>query len=177
MIERSMIDRTPPRLASWLLKQWGSPYQLESLAGDLFEQYQQGGSRAWYWRQVAAAVLIARGRFLRTMPWGAACRLLSRLVAETAAVLAAVVLVDQTRRTRFFAETMNHTFIYTLVVLLAAASIGFLLSTRGARRRQAHGAINALMLAFGVIALGVGTLTWADTLRDGRPPTCIGPGQ
>jgi hypothetical protein len=33
------------------------------------------------------------------------------------------------------------------------------------------------MLAFGVIALGVGTLTWADTLRDTRPPTCIGPGQ
>ena len=176
MIDRNMIERTPPRLASWLLKQWGSPYHFESLAGDLFEQYQQGRNRAWYWRQVAAAVLIARGRFLRTMPWSAACRLLSRLVAETAAVLAAVVLVDQTRRTRFFVETMNHTFICTLVVLLAAASIGFLLSTRGGRRKQAHGAINALMLAFGVIALGVGTLTWADTLRDGRPPTCIGPG-
>lgn len=115
MIDRNMAERTPPRLASWFLQQWGSPYHGESLAGDLFEQYQQGGSRAWYWRQVAAAVL-------------------------------------------------------------AASSIGFLLSIRGGRRRQGHGAINAMMLAFGVIALGVGTLTWADTLRDARPPACIGPG-
>jgi hypothetical protein len=176
MIERNVIERMPPRLASWLLKQWGSPYHGESLAGDLFEQYQQGASRAWYWRQVAAALLIARGRFLRAMPWSAACRLLSRLVAETAAVLAVVVLVDQARRTRLFAETMNHTFICTLVVLLAASSIVFLLSIRGGRRRQGHGAINALMLAFGVIALSVGTLTWAGTLRDARPPTCVGPG-
>jgi hypothetical protein len=122
MIERNMIERTPPRLATWLLKRWSSPYHGESLAGDLFEQYRQGASRAWYWRQVAAAVLIGRGRFLRAMPWSAACRLLSRLVAESAAVLA------------------------------------------------------VLMLAFGVIALGVGTLTWAGTLRDARPPTCIGPG-
>jgi hypothetical protein len=27
-----MIDRMPPRLASWVLKQWGSPYHRESLA-------------------------------------------------------------------------------------------------------------------------------------------------
>jgi hypothetical protein len=87
-----MIERVPPKLASWVLERWGSPYHGESLAGDLIEQYQEGRSRAWYWRQVLAA-------------------------------------------------------------------------------------INALMLAFGVIALGVGTLTWADTLRGdtSRPAACVCP--
>ncbi len=87
-----MMRREPPAFAMWLLRQWGSPYHGDSLAGDLIEQFQEGRTRAWCWRQVAAAILIARWRFVRTM-------------------------------------------------------------------------IKALMLVFGLIALGVGTLTWADTTR------------
>ena len=87
-----MSDRVPPKFALWLLKRWGSPYHSESLAGDLIEQYQEGRSRGWCWGQVTAGIVIARVRFIRTLPWAKAGRLLSRLLAETAAVLALTVL-------------------------------------------------------------------------------------
>ena|ERR1700722_1957402 len=83
-----MIERIPPQLALWLLKHWGSPYHRESLAGDLIEQYQEGRSKAWCWRQVAVAVLVARGQCIRALPWFATGRVLSRMLAEIAAVLA-----------------------------------------------------------------------------------------
>ena len=166
-----MIGRVPPRLALWILGRWGSAYHSESLAGDLVEQYQQGRSRAWCWKQVLAAILIARVSRVRAMPWTAACKTASRLLAETAAVLALAVIVDRVRRTHSFMEMMNHNFVSIIVVLLTVASLGYVVSTRRAKRGKGHAAANALMLAFGVIALGVGTLTWADTLRsEARQP-------
>ena len=170
-----MIEPTPPQLATWLLKKCGSPYHGDSLAGDLIEQYREGRSRRWYWKQITAAILIARVRAIRTLPWTAVRRVLSRLLAETAAVLALVVIVDQVRRTRSLAEMMNHTFGSTLIVLLAVAVIGFLVSLRPDKPRQGQAAINVMMLAFGVIALGVGTLTWADTARGDscRTAACV----
>jgi hypothetical protein len=87
-----MSHRVPPKFALWLLTQWGSTYHRESLAGDIVEQYQQGKSRAWCWGQVAAAIVIARARFIRAIPWARAGRVLSRWIAEAAAVLALAVL-------------------------------------------------------------------------------------
>lgn len=76
-----MIERTPPQLATWLLNKCGSPYHGDSLAGDLSEQYREGRSRVWYWKQVIAAILIARVRAIRTMPWAAVRRIVSRQLA------------------------------------------------------------------------------------------------
>jgi hypothetical protein len=66
-----------------------------------------------------------------------------------------------------------------LIALLAVASLGFVVSIRRGKRRRAHAAINALMLTSGVIALGVGTLTWAGTLRGDtrQPAACVSPGK
>jgi hypothetical protein len=170
-----MIERVPPALALWLLEHWGSPYHGESLAGDLIEQYQEGRSRGWYWKQVIAAVLIARWRFIRAMPWATAARVLYRCLAEAAAVLVLTVVVDRARRTHSLAEMMNHTFIGILVALIAVALIAFLASNRSDTRKQGHGVLHALMLAFGLIALGVGTLTWAHTTRSDacQTPACM----
>jgi hypothetical protein len=63
-----MINREPPRMAVWLLKQWASPYQRESLMGDVLEMYRAGRSGTWYWRQVIAALILARVRTLRSLP-------------------------------------------------------------------------------------------------------------
>ena len=71
-----MTGRTPPQFALWLLARLGSPYHAESLAGDLIEQYQQGRSRAWCWRQVLAAILYARVRFIDAPPRRAAIKVL-----------------------------------------------------------------------------------------------------
>jgi hypothetical protein len=98
-----MNNREPPRMAVWLLKQWASPYRREALLGDLLEMYRGGRSRTWYWRQVVAALVLARARALQLPPGTSAGTALWRLV-------------------------------------------------------------NALLLA-GIIALGIGSLTQADTTR------------
>lgn len=103
-----MTNRKPPSLAVWLLRKWASPYQRESLVGDLLEMYRAGRSRTWYWRQVLVALIHARLR---------AVRLLSRT-----------------------------DFGGTLIRL-----------------------VNAILLA-AMIALGVGSLTQADTTRIDSPP-------
>jgi hypothetical protein len=158
-----MSERVPPKFALWLLEHWGSPYHSESLAGDLIEQYQEGRRRAWCWGQVTAAIVIARARFIRTLPWAEAGRVLSRLLAETAAVLALVVIVDQGRRAHSIAGMTHQIFLGTLAALVAVAWIGFRISARSGSRKRTYSAIHTLMLAFGVIALGAGTLTWAAT--------------
>lgn len=154
-----MSERVPPKLASWLLRHGGSPFYGESLEGDLFEQYQEGRSRAWYWRQVAAAMGIAAGRLLRTLPWTGTARVLSRELAAAAAILAALAVADRARRTHSFAEMLSPDFLCTFAVLLAPAIVGLLMSV-WARKRQGR-AINAWMLAFGAFAISAGTLTWA----------------
>ena len=158
-----MIERAPPRFALWLLRQFGSPYHGEALAGDLIEQYQEGRSRAWCWRQVIAAILLARGRFIGALPWAAVGRLSSYLLAETAAVLATVVFVDHERQAQLLVAQMNPTFIGILVGLIAIAFTGFLVAARPGGSVLGRAATKALLLAFGVVALGVGTLTWALT--------------
>src|SRR5271168_266110 len=155
-----MSERVPPKLASWLLKRCGSPFHAESLEGDLFEQYQEGRSRAWYWGQVSAAIWIAGGRLLRTLPWTGTARLLSRGLVEVGAGLTALTIADRARRTSSVAEMMSSTFVCTLSVLIAVAVVGLLLGLT-ARRRQGR-EISALMLAFGAVALSAGALTWAN---------------
>ena len=170
-----MIERMPPKLAMWLLEEWGSCYHSESLAGDLIEQYREGRSRAWYWKQVIAAILAARWRFVRSLKWSGAARVVARLVAEAAAVLTIVVIVDRVRRPLPPDDTTHQAFIGVLLMLMAVAFIGFFASIRPVKRGRAHAVINTLMLVFGVIALGAGTLTWADTTRrnECQSPACV----
>jgi hypothetical protein len=86
-----MTIKTPPRVATWLLHHLGPRYHGDSLAGDLFEEYQQGRSRTWYWRQVIVAVGIGRAlRFAVMLPRLAASALVRLLIvtALTAGTLA-----------------------------------------------------------------------------------------
>jgi hypothetical protein len=112
-----MINREPPRMAAWLLKQFASPYQRESLVADLLEMYRAGRSRRWYWRQVVTALILARARGLSS-------------VARPAFGTARTGLGT--------ARTGLGTVLLRLV--------------------------NALLVA-GIIALGIGSLTQADTTR------------
>ncbi len=157
------MERAPPKLALWLLKHLGSPYHRESLAGDLIEQCREGRSRAWCWRQAVTAIVLARARFLRVLPWAAFGRGLSFVLAETAAVLAIVVVVDHGRHAHAVVEPMDSTFIGMVLGLIAVACAGFLASAWRRESRLGRAATKALLLAFGVLALGVGTLTWALT--------------
>ncbi len=53
-----MKSSKPPTPAAWLLERLAARENREALAGDLSEQFNQGRSVAWYWRQVLAAIFV-----------------------------------------------------------------------------------------------------------------------
>ena len=55
----------PPAMATWLLKRLALGQRQESLIGDLIEQYRQGRSASWYWRQVLMAIPVSAAKELR----------------------------------------------------------------------------------------------------------------
>jgi hypothetical protein len=57
-----MMATYPPRVATWLLERFVEGPRRESLVGDLLEQYSQGRSTAWYWRQVVTAIVTSAAR-------------------------------------------------------------------------------------------------------------------
>ena len=72
-----MTDRHPPRLAVWLLKRQGAGRENEALLGDLIEEFEDGRSAGWFWRQTFEAFTVASNR---VMP-GLAMQLLVLFVA------------------------------------------------------------------------------------------------
>src|SRR5262245_26341831 len=46
----------PPRLATWILESLVDGPHRDGLIGDLHEQFAEGRSAAWYWRQTILAV-------------------------------------------------------------------------------------------------------------------------
>ncbi len=60
-----MNSRTAPRAATWLLERLGSRSRFDPLIGDLVEQFEEGRSRRWYWRQAVGTLAIGLARTLR----------------------------------------------------------------------------------------------------------------
>jgi hypothetical protein len=89
-----MTIRVPPPLATWLLKHLGPGYRRESLAGDLFEEYQQDRTPAWYWRQTAAAIMIGATRLLRVKLPKSVLTAVLRVLIELGIVLGGIALAD-----------------------------------------------------------------------------------
>lgn len=56
-----MRSADPPSIATWMLEHWTPGLRNDGLAGDLLEEFRSGRkyrARAWYWRQVLAAIAI-----------------------------------------------------------------------------------------------------------------------
>lgn len=60
-----MSHRRPPRLATWLLDRFGFARNNPPLTGDLLEEFENGRSSAWYWRQTLVAISIGSVRNVR----------------------------------------------------------------------------------------------------------------
>jgi hypothetical protein len=89
-----MTIRVPPRTATWLLKHLGPRYRSESLAGDLFEEYQQNRTPGWYWRQAAAAILVGGTRLLRVRLPRFVLTAVLRALIEFGIVLGGIALAE-----------------------------------------------------------------------------------
>src|SRR6266566_4775556 len=61
---QSVRSEQPPRLATWLLRHFGSSPNMDAIVGDLNEQYRQGRSRGWCWMQVLIAILLNGGQVM-----------------------------------------------------------------------------------------------------------------
>jgi hypothetical protein len=57
-----MRSSKPPAVATWLLEHLQSGTRKDYITGDLIEAYQGGRSRAWYWKEVFAAITVGLWR-------------------------------------------------------------------------------------------------------------------
>jgi hypothetical protein len=89
-----MTLRTPPRLATWLLRHFGPTYRRESLVGDLLEEYQSQRTRGWYWRQTGAALLISAAGLLRIRLPRLVLNAVLRFLIEMGIVLGGIALAQ-----------------------------------------------------------------------------------
>lgn len=62
-----MNFRRPPALANWLLDRLGPTRQNAALAGDLLEDFRNGRSAGWYWRQTLRAIASGTASHARIM--------------------------------------------------------------------------------------------------------------
>ena len=67
----------PPRIATWMLKHFGSGPDNDTLLGDLAEQYQRNGNAMWYWRQALKAIPVSLFKEIRGHKWIAGRALLT----------------------------------------------------------------------------------------------------
>jgi len=72
-----MTSKHPPRLATWMLRRFGSGPDNEALIGDLTEQYVKKDSVMWFWRQAMKAIPISFAREIRSHKLVAARALLT----------------------------------------------------------------------------------------------------
>jgi hypothetical protein len=160
-----MMRGHPPRVATWLLQRLAAGWHSESLEGDLIEQYAQGRSRLWYWRQVAMAIALAQSRAFRGRMGFATIRVFLRLLTEMAVVLGTISIIEQSRRAHDWQDMLSPPFIATMTILIAIASGGLWLLLKPLKLKRSDAPITHLIVFFAVAALGAGTLSWAGGTR------------
>ena len=124
-----MNSANPPRLAAWILQHFGPQVNSDALAGDLWEAFTQGQSKAWYWRQVLAAVrwrwLLFALLFSALMGWW----LTSPILRPTRSLLSRSIdmaVIAVTYFASLFVPGMMRGRLRALMVLLIAAIFGLL---------------------------------------------------
>ena len=171
-----MSTLQPPRLASWLLQHLAPGPHPESLLGDLIEQYRDGRSAAWYWRQTLTAILVGVTRDIRTH------KLLAIRAVAVGWVLYVVSsfpvnLLSGTIRVwtvGWLVDTGHYSFGWlfwsrrltdTLLVFTACAISGWLV----ARLHRSHPAAMVFLYGASVLLFEYGVIFW-EFCRHGLPP-------
>ncbi|MBZ5508442.1 MAG: hypothetical protein LAO78_23535 [Acidobacteriia bacterium] len=124
-----MNSAKPPRLAARILQEFGPELNQEALAGDLNEAFQQGRSKAWYWRQVLAAVRWRRLLYALLCSAFVGWLVTSPTLGHTSFVLSwqlDMAVITVVYCASFFVPGMMQGKLRALVVLLIAAIFGLL---------------------------------------------------
>jgi hypothetical protein len=99
-----MKSSRPPIVATWLLEHFLLDSRDTSLIGDLIEDYTQGHSRAWYWRQVLIAIAVGCWRDIRA----------HKLLAVRALAVGYAILVLEGRMLFTFVPHLVHKLEFLL---------------------------------------------------------------
>ena len=167
-----MKSQNPPRLAAWLLEHFGPEFNHEALAGDLCEDFKQGRSSGWYWRQVLAAVewprhlrmlalAVGAGWFMSMIATWRQSPLVSRPM--DIAVFTATFLASK------YIPGMMRGKLRALLAVLIVASFCLLLANRS--EIAYHYLLCGIWLVFGLVSPQEKTarpsypLTWSELLR------------
>lgn len=174
-----MTNTVPPRIATWLLERFGPGYRNESLVGDILEEYQQGRTRGWYWRQTLVAICIGQAASLRGLLPRLAASALLRFLTEAAGLLGVMALSQQFRQACASGWMLSFASIVELLAAIGLCIAVSLYVSRywGPAFRNASGSrrstpIKRLLSVFAVTALSAGTLTWASTAPH-TPQQCV----
>lgn len=149
----------PPRVAVWLVAHLASRYSRDSLLGDLWEEYSQGRSRGWYWKQVAIAIGLAACNALHADRWLSMTRWLLRAMAAVLWMTALVLLVRHSEHPGVCSADVSSLLLVCLGALCLTASMLWS-RRRDVRRSKLR---KGLLLLSATVALGAATLTWAGT--------------
>lgn len=133
-----MKSRKPPALATWLVERAIPGARHEALAGDLLEQFSQGRTALWYWRQALSAVLLGYAREWRIFAWAAVTTLLWAAEVNdghywSAPAARAFFALSASRHwlVSLFSATASFT-IHSLPILLFSSSVYFGLGSSSA---------------------------------------------
>ena len=92
--------KPPPTVASWLLRHLAFGPD-DALAGDLVEQFQQGRSSLWYWRQVLWTILARALADARV----------NKRVTIRAAIVSVIIVIVWAYTTRALYLWMSHNWV------------------------------------------------------------------
>ena len=146
-----MKSAPAPKIATWLLKRLNSTPDNEALIGDLVEQYLQGRSRLWYWKQTFLAIAVSFGGeisrhpalTLRAVASGWAVIFLYRLLFRPSTVALSITLsVMQLHAHGVLYGALSHLYWYFIYTPVLAAA-GWLV----ARLHREHRGVMVLAFA------------------------------
>ena len=162
----------PPALATWMLEHLILGTDRDALAGDLLEEFRQGRSVQWYWRQVLAAIFLGFPKELGRQ-WKAA---IFAFVWTIASLIALRVLYHSTQFRPMFGWALRHDWpesgILTTIVDLSPQFLMwwfgvclYLLMMRSfTARRVARGVLISLFCM--LLGLGFDLSGWGQFIHD-----------
>jgi hypothetical protein len=167
-----MTPSQPPAVASWMLRHLVLGDRTEALEGDLLEEFQRRRSSAWYWRQVAGAILGFSNllRMCWVMVWTAAFAAAWIYGSNTVAGLTHHSLLEIIYSTRWMPPPLA-AFFLTFFIYVTPPPLLFLALTHRLSLRAFAVGLGAGFLALGLLSSQHAELAWPMNyvFAHGRP--------